>query len=85
MSIIEACLSDLQQRLGAEKLTVPEVQIGVFYTAAHLSTGHVEVAFTPHDLRNTVCCPKSAAAAPPAGRTYDRARGLDTSSSTNIY
>lgn len=68
MNIIEAWLSDLQQRLGAETLTVPEVRIGVFYTAAQLSTGHVGVAFTPRDLSDTVCCPKSAAAAPPAGR-----------------
>lgn len=47
---------------------MPEVRIGVFYTAAQLSTGHVGVAFTPRDLSDTVCCPKSAAAAPPAGR-----------------
>jgi uncharacterized protein (DUF4213/DUF364 family) len=33
-----------------------------------LSTGQVGVAFTPRDLSDTVCCPKSAAAAPPAGR-----------------
>ena len=68
MNIIEAWLSDLQQRLGAEALTVPQVRIGVFYTAAQLSTGHAGVAFTPRDLSDTVCCPKSAAAAPPAGR-----------------
>ncbi|MCB9079222.1 MAG: DUF364 domain-containing protein [Anaerolineaceae bacterium] len=68
MNIIEDWLLDLQQRLGTETLTVPEVRIGVFYTAAQLSTGHVGVAFTPRDLSDTVCCPKSAAAAPPAGR-----------------
>jgi len=68
MNIIEAWLSDLQQRLMAKMLTVPEVRIGVFYTAAQLSTGHVGVAFSPRDLSDTVCCPKSAAAAPPAGR-----------------
>lgn len=31
MNIIEAWLSDLQQRLDAETLIVPEVRIGVFY------------------------------------------------------
>ncbi|MCB0079523.1 MAG: DUF4213 domain-containing protein, partial [Caldilineaceae bacterium] len=53
MNIIEDWLLDLQQRLGTETLTVPEVRIGVFYTAAQLSTGHVGVAFTPRDLSDT--------------------------------
>jgi uncharacterized protein (DUF4213/DUF364 family) len=43
------------------------VRIGVFYTAAQLSSGHVGVAFTPRDLSDTVCCPKTAASAPPSG------------------
>jgi len=73
MTIVEAWLSDLQQRLGAETLTAPEVRIGVFYTAVQLSTGQVGVAFTPRDLSDTVCCPKSAAAAPPAGRMAGQA------------
>jgi uncharacterized protein len=41
---------------------------GVFYTAVEISTGDVGVAFTPRDLSDTVCCPKTAAGAPPAGR-----------------
>ena len=65
-TVIEAWLEDLQQVLNREPLTVPEVRIGVFYTAAQLSTGQVGVAFTPRDLADTVCCPRSAAAAPPA-------------------
>ena len=44
------------------------MRIGVFYTAVQLSTGHVGVAFTPRGLTDTVCCPRSAAVAPPAGR-----------------
>ena len=49
-------------------IVATDVRIGVFYTAARLSSGHVGVAFTPRDLSDTVCCPKSAASAPPAGR-----------------
>jgi uncharacterized protein (DUF4213/DUF364 family) len=64
----KAWLEDLQGVLGNEPVTVSDVRIGVFYTAARLSSGHVGVAFTPRDLSDTVCCPRSAAAAPPAGR-----------------
>ena len=45
--------------------TVTDVRIGVFYTAVEISTGDVGVAFTPRDLGDTVCCPKTAAGAPP--------------------
>ena len=48
--------------------TVTDVRIGVFYTAVEISTGDIGVAFTPRDLSGTVCCPKTAAGAPPAGR-----------------
>ena len=52
----------------ADEPTVTDVRIGVFYTAVEISTGDVGVAFTPRDLGDTVCCPKTAAGAPPAGR-----------------
>ncbi len=65
---IEAWISDLGRVLENAPLTVPDVRIGVFYTAAQLSSGHTGVAFTPRDLSDTVCCPRSAAAAPPSGR-----------------
>lgn len=68
MNIIEAWLTDLTAVLAGESITVPDIRIGVFYTAAQLSTGHVGVAFTPRDLSDTVCCPRSAASAPPAGQ-----------------
>jgi uncharacterized protein (DUF4213/DUF364 family) len=61
-------LSDLSQVLADAPLTVTDVRIGVFYTAALLSSGHTGVAFTPRDLSDTVCCPRSAAAAPASGR-----------------
>jgi hypothetical protein len=59
--------ADLQARYIDEP-TVTDVRIGVFYTAVEISTGDIGVAFTPRDLSDTVCCPKTAAGAPPAGR-----------------
>jgi uncharacterized protein (DUF4213/DUF364 family) len=69
---IEAWRTDLSQVLESAPLTVADVRIGVFYTAALLSSGHTGVAFTPRDLSDTVCCPRSAAAAPPSGHLAGR-------------
>jgi uncharacterized protein (DUF2249 family)/uncharacterized protein (DUF4213/DUF364 family) len=52
----------------ADEPTVTDVRIGVFYSAVEISTGDVGVAFSPRDLSDTVCCPKTVAGAPPAGR-----------------
>jgi len=68
MNLLHSWLKDLRRVLEAEPLSVRDVRIGVFYTAAQLSSGEVGVAFTPRGLDDTVCCPKSAASAPPAGR-----------------
>jgi uncharacterized protein len=68
MELIQAWADDLSRVLAAEPVLVSDVRIGVFYTAARLATGHVGVAFTPRDVSDTVCCPRTAAAAPPAGR-----------------
>lgn len=73
MTTVEAWLTGLQNLLKDEDLAVTDVRIGVFYTAARLSSGHVGVAFTPRDLADTVCCPRTAAAAPPAGRMAGQA------------
>jgi uncharacterized protein (DUF4213/DUF364 family) len=72
-NVAEAWLEDLQGLLKSEPLTITDVRIGVFYTAVRLSSNHVGVAFTPRDLSDTVCCPRSAAAAPPAGRMAGQA------------
>jgi uncharacterized protein len=71
-SIVQAWITDLQQVLENERLTVDDIRIGVFYTAAQLSEGHVGVAFTPRGLTDSVCCPKSAAEAPLAGSLRGR-------------
>jgi uncharacterized protein (DUF4213/DUF364 family) len=68
MEIVEAWLTEVCQVLRHEPVAVADVRIGVFYTAALLSRGQVGVAFTPRDLTDTVCCPRAAASAPPAGR-----------------
>lgn len=72
MSLVEAWQADLARVLEREPLRVTDVRVGVFYTAAALSSGHVGLAFTPRDLSDTVCCPRSAAQAPPAGRVAGR-------------
>lgn len=71
-SIVQRWTHELKDLLGAEKLSLSEARIGVFYTAAQISTGHLGVAFTPRGLTDTVCCPKSAASAPPAGTLIGR-------------
>jgi uncharacterized protein (DUF4213/DUF364 family) len=68
MTIINAWQKDLARVLNGASLTVSDVRLGIFYTAAQLSSGHTGVAFTPRGLTDTVCCPRSASAAPPAGR-----------------
>jgi uncharacterized protein (DUF4213/DUF364 family) len=66
--VVAAWLDDLKRALGSVPIAVCDVRIGVFYTAAELSTGQVGVAFTPRELGAEVCCPRAAAAAPAAGR-----------------
>ena len=67
-SVIQLWISDLKEVLESQPLAIDDLRIGVFYTAARLSDGHVGVAFTPRGLTDAVCCPQSAAAGPLAGR-----------------
>jgi uncharacterized protein (DUF4213/DUF364 family) len=67
MKINAEWFADLRVALKDEPL-VTDVRVGVFYTAVEISSGNVGVAFTPRDLSDTVCCPKTAAGAPPAGK-----------------
>lgn len=66
--VVEDLISSLGGGLNQRPLTVTQVCIGVFYTAVQLSSGHVGVAFTPRGMEDTVCCPRSAAELPEAGR-----------------
>jgi uncharacterized protein (DUF4213/DUF364 family) len=66
--LVQAWTDEVKAAVNDERVLVTDVRIGVFYTGVRLSSGHTGVAFTPRDLSDTVCCPRSAAAAPPAGR-----------------
>ncbi len=70
--LIEDLIAALQDGLDRRPLTVTQVCVGVFYTAVQLSDGHVGVAFTPRDIEDTVCCPRSAAELPEAGQLSGR-------------
>src|ERR1022692_642258 len=70
--LVHRWVRDLRGLLGRECFAVREVAVGIFYSAAQISTGHVGLAFTPRMLSDSVCCPKSAAAAPPAGTIAGR-------------
>ena len=74
MNIIEDWLLDLQQRLGTETLTVPEVRIGVFCCPAFYRPRRSSLypaRFKRYSLLSQI------GGSSPAGRTYGRARGLD--------
>jgi uncharacterized protein len=68
VSLVEAWIADLRHTLEGEPQAARDVRIGAFYTAVQLSSGGVGVAFTTRELGKAVCCPKTAASAPPAGR-----------------
>jgi uncharacterized protein (DUF4213/DUF364 family) len=56
-----------------DSLTVAGVRIGIFFTGVKLNSGHAGVAFTPiGEIPEAVCCPKSAARMPDAGRLTQR-------------
>jgi len=68
MSIIEELIGIMKKSFGKRDIHVADVRIGVFYTAAKLDTGDAGVAFTPRDLADTVCCPRSAAKMSASGK-----------------
>lgn len=72
MTIIQELIKTMNKSLGERDITVEDIRIGVFYTAAKLSTGDAGVAFTPRDLEDTVCCPRSAAKMPASGKLRGR-------------
>ncbi len=68
MTIIQELIGSMSDFVGKRDIIVEDVRIGVFYTAAKLSTGDAGVAFTPRELEDTVCCPRSAAKMPASGK-----------------
>ncbi len=71
--LLEDLINSLQSGLDQRPLTITQACIGVFYTAIQLSDGHVGIAFTPRDMEDTVCCPRSAAELPEAGKLSGQA------------
>src|SRR3990172_9230602 len=68
MTIIQELIGSMSDFVGERDIEVEDIRIGVFYTAAKLSAGDAGVAFTPRDLEDTVCCPRSAAKMPASGK-----------------
>lgn len=68
MTIIHDIIKTMKGYTAGRDLRVSDLRIGVFYTAAKLSSGDAGVAFTPRDLEDTVCCPRSAAKMPASGK-----------------
>lgn len=68
MTIVQELIKTMSKSFGKRDIAVEDIRIGVFYTAVKLSTGDAGVAFTPRDLEDTVCCPRSAAKMPASGK-----------------
>lgn len=50
-------------------LAIEALRVGIFFTGVKLNNGHAGVAFTPAgEIPEAVCCPKSAARMPEAGK-----------------
>ena len=70
--LIDELIDSLETELSHRPLKAAEICIGVFYTAVRLSNNYVGTAFTPRDLSDTVCCPRSAKELPEAGHLSGR-------------
>jgi uncharacterized protein (DUF4213/DUF364 family) len=54
-------------------LTIQELRVGIFFTGVKLNSGHAGVAFTPiGEIPEAVCCPRSAARMPEAGKLTEK-------------
>ncbi len=70
--LVDELIGSLATGLNHRPLKTAEICVGVFYTAVRLSSNHVGTAFTPRDLSDTVCCPRSAKELPEAGHLRER-------------
>jgi uncharacterized protein (DUF4213/DUF364 family) len=68
VTIIQELVQTMNKSFGQRDIKVDDIRIGVFYTGTKLSTGDAGVAFTPRDLADTVCCPRSAVKMPASGK-----------------
>lgn len=82
-------ISYLRKRLGREfqGLKIDGLVVGLFFTGVKIDSGHAGVAFTPiGDVPEAVCCPRSAARMPEAGRMLGRpaVRLIDWALDSNV-
>lgn len=75
MESLRETVSHIKEKLGADlqKISLEKLVIGIFFTGVKLDSGHGGVAFTPiGEIPEAVCCPKTAARMPQAGRMSSR-------------
>ncbi|NIS71644.1 MAG: Fis family transcriptional regulator [Proteobacteria bacterium] len=71
MDLLEGTVRLIQAQMDSRlnSLAIEAVRVGIFFTGVKLSSGHAGVAFTPAgEIPEAVCCPKSAARMPDAGK-----------------
>lgn len=73
------CLQETIQYLkeragpGLDEIKLARLVVGIFFTGVKLNTGQAGVAFTPiGEIPEAVCCPKTAARMPEAGKIVGR-------------
>ncbi len=70
-TILEETIDLIRDQLDSRlrTLAIAACRVGVFFTGLKLNSGHAGVAFTPvAEIGEAVCCPRSAARMPDAGR-----------------
>ncbi len=71
MDLLEETVRFIQERIDGSKnsIAIEAIRVGIFFTGVKLRSGHAGVAFTPAgEIPEAVCCPKSAARMPDAGK-----------------
>ncbi len=71
MDLLEETVRFIQSKMDgrANPLAIEALRVGIFFTGVKLNSGHAGVAFTPAgEIPEAVCCPKSAARMPDAGK-----------------
>jgi uncharacterized protein (DUF4213/DUF364 family) len=74
-AILEETIELIRDQMGSrfKTLAIAACRVGVFFTGLKLNSGHAGVAFTPvGEIGEAVCCPRSAARMPDAGRLTDK-------------
>ncbi len=75
MDLLEGTVRLIQAQMDSRlnSLAIEAVRVGIFFTGVKLSSGHAGVAFTPAgEIPEAVCCPKSAARMPDAGKVTQK-------------